>query len=71
MADPLHPSASLLMKLGSALIHAEELTAPGSHPLDLAAFTGMANDPEVVEWREAMNALALLPVKRSSDSRYR
>lgn len=67
MADPLAPSASLLTKLGSALVHAEEMTEPGSHPFDLGAFKQLASDPEVVAWREGMDALALLPKKRGSD----
>lgn len=62
--DPLHPSTTLLVKLGSALVHAEELTEPGTHPFDLNTFKSLAADPEVVEWREAMDKLALLPVKR-------
>ena len=62
--EPLSPSASLLVKLGSALVHAEEMSEPGSHPLDLQAFQTLARDPEVVAWREAMDAMALLPKKR-------
>lgn len=64
-ATPLQPSASLLSKLGSALVHAEELTEPGAHSFDLEAFKRLADDPEVIEWVEQMSALALLPVKRS------
>lgn len=55
---------TLLVKLGSALVHAEEMIEPGAHPFDLDAFRRLASDPEVMEWREAMDALALLPVKR-------
>jgi hypothetical protein len=62
----MSPSASLLIKLGSALVHAEEMTEPGAHELDLTAFRSLASDPEVVAWRERMDALALLPLKRSA-----
>jgi hypothetical protein len=62
--DPLEPSAALLVKIGSALIHAEEYLSPDPHPLDLAAFEALMSEPEVTEWLGSMNALALLPVKR-------
>ena len=65
-ANPMEPPATLLVKLGSALVHAQELTEPGAHHLDLEAFKGICADPEVVAWLEAMGALALLPVKRSA-----
>jgi hypothetical protein len=64
--DPLAPPATLLVKLGSALVHAQEMTEPGAHPLDLEAFKSLCADPEVAAWLEAMGALALLPVKRSA-----
>lgn len=66
MADPLSPSAVLLTKLGSALVHAEELIEPGAHPFDLGSLKSLLADPEVVAWREGMDALARLPKKRSS-----
>jgi hypothetical protein len=66
MSGALFPTTTLLVKLGSALVHAEELVEPGAHPFDLEAFKQLVNDPEVREWRAAMDALALLPVKRSS-----
>lgn len=65
MSDPLKGvSATLLMKLGSIMVHAEEALGPGGHAHDLAALRALLSDPEVVAWREAMDALALLPVKR-------
>ena len=68
--DPLKPSATLLIKLGSALVHAEELLASieakdvNAIAADRGAFTTVATDPEVMEWREAMDKMAFLPVKR-------
>ncbi len=62
--DPLNPSPSLLCKLGSILIHAEEGLSVKGHPFDIHALRQLIEDQEVIEWREAMDALALLPVKR-------
>lgn len=61
---PLEPGAALLVKLGSIMVHAEEMTQPGAHAFDVEALRGLLNDPEVIAWREEMDALALLPVKR-------
>lgn len=57
------PGIALLMKLGSAIVHAEEYIETG-HALDLAAFKQCAEDPEVKEWMTYMHEAALLPVKR-------
>lgn len=65
MSDPLKPTTALLMKLGSAVVHAEEaLDATKRSPLDVQAFVGILSDPEVRQWFEQMNKMALLPVKR-------
>lgn len=64
MTDPLKPSTTLLVKLGSALVHFEEYHSETGHHWDLEAATSNSNDPEVREWLEAMNKLAFLPVKR-------
>lgn len=63
----LTPSASLLVKLGSCIIHAEEALSPDAHAYDLTAFRQLLNDPEVREWFTAMSGLAFLPVKRKVD----
>lgn len=63
--NPLNPPATVLVKLGSALIHAEELLSPDGHAFDRQAFYAVALDPEVIEWLAAMDAEALLPVKRT------
>ena len=63
--DPLQPSAQLLIKLGSIIVHADEFTSDGGHELDLGAMRGVMSDPEVKEWLEQMNSMAFLPVKRS------
>lgn len=60
--DPLKPSITLLMKLGSAIVHAEEYLSKDSHPFDLNSFERMSQDPEVLSWIKAMGAM--LPQKR-------
>ena len=63
--DPLKPSPTLLIKLGSAIVHLEEMHSPkGNVEFDMPAFRTVRNDPEVVEWFAAMNKMAFLPVKR-------
>lgn len=62
--NPLKPEASLLCKLGSLLVHTEEGLSDKGHAFDIMAIRNLANDPEVQEWRKAMDKLALLPVKR-------
>jgi len=60
----MHPSFSLLSKLGSIAVHAEELLSPGGHQFDKAALDGLLADPEVIAWMDEMRKEALLPVKR-------
>lgn len=58
------PSLSLLVKLGSVIIHVQEYLGPDGHPLDRMAFENVAKDPDVKAWLEEGTDLALLPVKR-------
>lgn len=67
MSDPFKPSVALLMKLGSAIVHADEYLSAGGHQFDRDAFASNLADPEVVAWLEAMDAQALLPRKRERD----
>lgn len=67
MIDPRHPSIALLCKLGSIMVHAEELVSSDGHAFDREAMRTLTFDPEVVEWRKAMDAMALLPVKRRKE----
>jgi hypothetical protein len=62
--DPLRPPASLLCKLGSLLVHAEEASSESGHALDWEALESVRTDPEVVVWLAAMQKLALIPLKR-------
>lgn len=58
----LKPSVSLLSKLGSAIVHADEAMSTDGRNVDKEAFISVLNDPEVQEWIKGMGVL--LPVKR-------
>lgn len=64
MRDVFNPSPGLLSKLGSIIVHAEELLSPKGHEFDALALKTALADPEVKEWLKGMNDLAMLPVKR-------
>jgi len=65
MSDPFKPSPALLCKLGSVVVHVEEMRSPDGHAFDTIALDGLLKDPEVVQWLARMNAMAMLPRKRS------
>lgn len=65
--NPFYPSTALLCKLGSIVVHAEEMVSPTGHGYDKVAMEQLLNDSEVVEWLKAMNAQALLPQKRTME----
>lgn len=60
---------SLLVKLGSIAVHAEEVlespAAANVNPADFAAISTLLVDPEVVEWRKLMDGSGFLPKKRN------
>lgn len=60
----LSPGPSLLCKLGSIIVHAEELASPGGHPFDKHALDSLLADSSVVQWLAAMRFMSMLPVKR-------
>jgi hypothetical protein len=62
--NPLTPPATLLVKLGSIAVHADEMLSPGGHAYDKVALEQLLQDPEVKEWIARMDALAFLPKKR-------
>ena len=62
--DALNPPPSLLAKIGSAIVHLDEMSGPAGHHFDKAALDQVMSDPEVKEWLEAMAELALVPRKR-------
>ncbi len=61
----LAPSVTLLVKIGSMIVHADEFTEPGGHEFDIHTFKTLMKDPEVAAWLAAGSASAMLPKKRS------
>ena len=62
----LAPSPALLCKLGSIIVHFEELHGKEGHAFDKIALEGLISDPEIQNWMSDMRSLAMLPVKRKS-----
>lgn len=62
MNNPLTPSLALLCKLGSIVVHAEELISPNGHIVDRGAIEGLLSDVDVQAWIADMGPM--LPVKR-------
>lgn len=58
------PSKMLLIKLGSIVVHSDELTSDTGHDFDVTVIKALLNDVEVIEWLKEMDKLALLPKKR-------
>lgn len=63
-SDPTKPSATLLIKLGSIIVHYQEMTSSKGHQYDAYALQTLEQDSEVKEWMEQMAKMAFLPVKR-------
>jgi hypothetical protein len=66
--DPLKPLLTLLVKLGSIVIHADEYLSPEGHPFDRQALVPLIRDPEVEKWIAAMHKQCFLPQKRNPKS---
>lgn len=66
VALALNPSAALLCKLGSIIVHIEEMYSDDGQAYDKAALDQLLSDPEIVEWRNAMDSMAMLPRKRKA-----
>ena len=63
--NPLNPDARVLCKLGSIIVHAEELISPFGHHFDKAALDQLMRDADVKQWLADMRKLALVPEKRN------
>ena len=64
-ADALKPSVQLLIKLGSIIVHQQELQSANGHYMDKAALDSLLGDEDVKEWMKEMDGMAFLPVKRN------
>jgi hypothetical protein len=62
MSDPLKPALPLLMKLGSIVIHAEEMLSPQGHPVDVDTLRALVANEDVQQWIADMGVY--LPLKR-------
>lgn len=62
--DVLKPTPQLLIKLGSIIVHQQELNSSDGHYMDKSALDSLLGDPEVIEWMKGMDKMAFLPVKR-------
>lgn len=64
---PINPACeatlSLLVKLGSIAVHADEMLSPDGHAFDRTAIETLLKDPEVTAWIKKMGVL--LPRKRT------
>lgn len=63
--NALTPSAGLLAKLGSAIVHADEYMSSDGREVDRQEFLARLSDPEVQQWIEDMGPL--LPLKRNDN----
>lgn len=55
---------SLVAKLGSIIVHIEEMLSPKGHKFDVIALKGLMNDFEVQELLKKLKSMALIPEKR-------
>ncbi len=62
--DVLNPPSTVLIKLGSIIVHYEEWTSKNGHEFDKTTIDSLMSDISVKKWFEQMNDLGLLPVKR-------
>lgn len=66
MADMMNPPPSLLCKLASVIVHAEEFMSPHGHEFDKEAFDQLLKDREVAGWLQQMTDAAMAPRKRNA-----
>jgi hypothetical protein len=65
MNDLFHPKLSLLVKLGSIAVHADEMLSPGAHEFDMEAIKPLLRDPDLKEWIKQMTEKGFMPVRRN------
>lgn len=59
-------SMSLAVKLGSVVVHADELTSPQGHRFDSSTLRSLVEDSEIQEWLDSFSS-GLLPAKRGGE----
>ena len=60
--EALKPSPSLLSKIGSILVHVDEMLSPQGHEIDKFIVDQLLKDAEITDWIKSMGPL--LPLKR-------
>jgi hypothetical protein len=55
---------ALRIKLGSLVVHCEELLSPSGHEYDKHAINTLLQDPDVRTFMEETGKMGILPVKR-------
>ena len=55
---------TLLVKLGSIVVHTEEMLSPDGHHFDRIALQSLLDDTDVRSWLAQMDKMSLLPKKR-------
>lgn len=65
MSNTLNPPPSLLIKLGSIIVHYQEYLSAHGHDFDKTTADSLSKDKEVSEWMKQMDKMALLPKKRN------
>jgi hypothetical protein len=64
MINAQAPSIGLLVKLGSLIVHYQEMNSAKGHAYDKSAIETLEKDAEVVWWLSVMTSAGFLPVKR-------
>jgi hypothetical protein len=62
--NPFSLVPSLACKIGSIVVHAEEMMSPSGHGFDKIALEALLRDGEVQAWLATMRGVGMLPVKR-------
>lgn len=62
--ETLQPKPTLLCKLGSIAVHADEFFGPGGYGVDAVALQALLRDHEVQRWIRSMGLM--LPKKRAA-----
>ena len=71
MVDVFGPSASLLAKLGSIVVHVKEAASEDGHAFDWFAVRSLIADREVQEWLDGMRKAEMVPVRRREATKER
>lgn len=60
------PTLSLVVKLASIAVHAQEAVSPGGHEFDVQTVESLLADPEVATAMKTLEEAAMLPRRRDA-----